>query len=346
MTTDTNINGLNILSPSSMRLANTLNLACTAQCCYQPNSIEQALELLRHWPEVERPLVLGGGSNVLLPERLTRPVLLLQAKQVHFEPLGNGRWRVLADAGLAWDDLVAMCVQHGLHGIENLSWIPGTVGAAPVQNIGAYGVELKDCFAYAQVYDFEQGSLRKVEASACDFTYRDSIFKRAPGRYVILQVALELSEQADFSLGYGELKELQTQADEGALSLAQVREQVIAVRQAKLPDPSDIPNAGSFFKNPVVSQQHYQTLLLDYPDLHAYALPNGDYKLAAGWMIDRAGWKGFRAERAGVHAKQALVLTNLGGANQSDILSLAEQIQQDIAQKFALALEIEPVRVV
>lgn len=339
-------NNRNTLAPSSMRLANTLNLACTVQRCYQPESIEQTLELLEHWPESERPLVLGGGSNVLLPEHLTRPVLSLQAKHVDFEPLAEGRWRVLADAGLAWDALVAMCVQRGLHGIENLSWIPGTVGAAPVQNIGAYGVELKDCFAYAHVYDFEQRCLRKVEASACDFGYRDSIFKRAPGRFVILQVALELTKQPSFSLGYGELKVLQAQADAGALNLAQVREKVIAVRQAKLPDPSDIPNAGSFFKNPVVSLQHYQTLLANYPDLHAYALPNGDYKLAAGWLIDRAGWKGFCAERAGVHAKQALVLTNLGGASQADILSLAEQIQRDIAQKFAIDLEIEPVRVV
>ena len=327
--------------PTQQSISNTLALPCLARRCYQANTIDDAIDLLNTWPEAERPMVLGAASNLVLPESIERPVLRVQADKIEVQAIpGEDVCRVVAEAGVRWDHLVAFCVEKGYQGIENLSWIPGSVGAAPVQNIGAYGVELKDCFAYAEVFDFDSMSLQKLGPEQCQFAYRDSIFKREPGRFVILRVALNLSLQAEFELAYGELKPL---AQCEGLKVNDVRQKVIEVRQAKLPDPDEIPNAGSFFKNPVVSSDAYQTLTQRYPSLVAYALDDGHYKLAAGWLIDQAGWKGYRASRAGVHDKQALVLTNLGAAGQEDILNLAELIKADIQSKFELDLEVEPV---
>lgn len=328
------------LAPSLQPIRNTLALPCDALCCYQVATIADCIALLKAWPDAQTPLVVGGGSNLVLPCEIEQPVLQIRAQAVETEALQGTQTRVIAEAGMQWDALVAYCVEHEFRGLENLSLIPGTVGAAPVQNIGAYGVELKDCLDYVEAYDFERRAVRTFSADECGFGYRDSIFKQSPGRYVILRVAFVLDSKANFVLSYGELSVLQ---DSDNLSVGQVRDKVIAVRQAKLPDPKDLPNAGSFFKNPVISAAQFERLQTQHPEVVSYALPSGHYKLAAGWLIDQAGWKGYRAKHVGVHERQALVLTNLGQASQSDILNLATAIQKDVFTKYGVELEIEPV---
>ena len=288
----------------------------------------------------EQLLVLGGGSNVLLPESLDKVVLRFEFEEIKYQPLASGDVLVKVDAGRNWDELVADTVSKGLRGLENLSYIPGSVGAAPVQNIGAYGVELSDVLESVRVYDTVEGTIRDLDNKQCQFAYRDSIFKRNSGRYCILELTLRLSSTADFCLEYGELQALRkTQA---YLDVAKVREAVIGIRKAKLPEPEDLPNAGSFFKNPVVSREALKDLKAHFPDMVSYGLGDGRAKLAAAWLIDQAGWKGKCFEHVGVHSKQALVLVNLGGATQSKVLALAKKIQDSVYSIFKVRLEIEP----
>jgi len=328
------------LTPFDLHQRNTLNLPCKGSRVVTVKSVDEAVDVLGSWGELARPLVIGLGSNLVLPETLDDPVLIIDGGDVQFIESSNNEMTVVADAGVVWDELVAQCVKERWRGIENLSLIPGTVGAAPVQNIGAYGVELKDSLSYVEVFDFHDNSHKRLRAQECGFAYRDSIFKREPKRFVVLRVAMRLSRDNAFTLGYGELKAL---ASQSALTVQDVRDQVIAVRQAKLPDPADIPNAGSFFKNPVVSADNALSLAQRFPGMVQYALADGQFKLAAGWLIDQAGWKGHCSPRVGVHERQALVLTNLGGATQADILALARLVHQSVLERYGVELEIEPV---
>lgn len=328
-----------VVEPRTQTIANSLALPCTGDKVYIAEDTAAAIALLDRWPEPVRPFVIGACSNLILPERIVQPCLQLGAQDVVFETIDSQNVRVRADAGLLWDSLVERCVGQGLRGLENLSWIPGTVGAAPVQNIGAYGVELSDVLEEVLVYDFEHASTRCMSLQECHFAYRDSIFKQQAGRFVILTVTLRLSLQRPFNLEYGEIRVL---AEQERLSVGMVRDKVIQVRQAKLPDPGRIPNVGSFFKNPVVPLAQAQSLLEHFPGMIQYPLPGDQVKLAAGWLIDQAGWKGTRLARAGVHERQALVLTNLGQATQKDILELAEAIRRSIRERYGIELEIEP----
>ena len=329
-----------ILTPFDLCSRNTLALPCQGAKVQVVDSVDDAVNVLSGWGELARPLVIGLGSNLVLPELLEEPVLIIRGGSVQFMEGQGDSVTVVADAGVVWDELVAQCVGAGWRGLENLSLIPGTVGAAPVQNIGAYGVELKDSLIYVDVFDFESMSRRRLEAQACKFDYRDSIFKREPRRFVVLRVAFRLNKNAPFTLAYGELKYLASEPD---VTVQAIRAKVISVRQAKLPDPACIPNAGSFFKNPVVSKDQALRLANRFPEMVQYPLTDGQVKLAAGWLIDQAGWKGHRASRAGIHERQALVLTNLGGATQSDILELANDVYQSVLDLYGVELEIEPV---
>lgn len=266
--------------------------------------------------------VIGGGSNVLLTGDLHGTLLRPVGNEIHKE--GE---LVRVEAGMKWDDFVRWTVAEGLWGAENLSHIPGTVGAAPVQNIGAYGVEAKDIIYSVEFYDPAVDEVRELRGEDCEFGYRDSIFKRGR-RVVILAVTFKLSQTPRPRLEYGDLKSLKNPA------LQEIRDKIIEIRRGKLPERG---SAGSFFKNPVVSPETVARLKEQYPDMPIY---NGN-KLAAGWLIDRAGWRGRTMGRAGVHPDQALVLVNLGGATGQEILDLARAVQSSVKEKFGVEIEME-----
>jgi UDP-N-acetylmuramate dehydrogenase len=290
-------------------------------------------------------LVLGGGSNLLIAHDEV-DALVLHMGLVGKEIVGATDDAVLvrACAGENWHGFVEWTLDQGLGGLENMALIPGTVGASPIQNIGAYGGEVKDRFHSLTVFDFADRTIRTMDAAACRFAYRDSVFKHADGStLVVLDVTFALLRAWTPNLRYAEL----AQAVQGieAPTPRQVADAVIAIRRRKLPDPAEIGNAGSFFKNPVVSRAHCAALLERWPDLVHHAQPDGSEKLAAGWLIDRCGWKGRNLGRAGVYPKQALVLVNNGGATGREIMALARAIQDDVQARFGVRLEPEPVLV-
>ena len=288
-------------------------------------------------------LVLGGGSNLLLTRDVEALVLRMASRGKRIVAEQDGSVLVEAEAGEPWHPFVLWTLQQGLAGLENLSLIPGTVGAAPIQNIGAYGVEIGDVLAGITALDCETGALRDFSQAECAFGYRDSLFKRQPGRYVILRVRVRLQRQASsLHLEYGPIR--QRLAEQGIIAptALDVSQAVCAIRREKLPDPSELGNAGSFFKNPLVSAELAERLRAAHPGLVAYPQADGRVKLAAGWLIERAGWKGYREGDVGVHRLQALVLVNYGQATGAQLLQLAQRIQSDIASRFGVALEIEP----
>ncbi|MCQ4233290.1 UDP-N-acetylmuramate dehydrogenase [Pseudomonas stutzeri] len=287
-------------------------------------------------------LVLGGGSNLLLTRDVEALVLRMASRGKRIVAEQDGSVLVEAEAGEPWHPFVLWTLQQGLAGLENLSLIPGTVGAAPIQNIGAYGVEIGDVLAGITALDCETGALRDFSQAECAFGYRDSLFKRQPGRYVILRVRVRLQRQASLHLEYGPIR--QRLAEQGIIAptALDVSQAVCAIRREKLPDPSELGNAGSFFKNPLVSAELAERLRAAHPGLVAYPQADGQVKLAAGWLIERAGWKGYREGDVGVHRLQALVLVNYGQATGAQLLQLAQRIQSDIASRFGVALEIEP----
>ncbi len=289
-------------------------------------------------------VVLGGGSNVVLTGDLDALVLLMEIPgyQVEATSAGGEAWLVTAGAGENWNALVNRTIADGMPGLENLALIPGTAGAAPIQNIGAYGVELRERFAGVRAYDRQAGAFVWLDLQDCDFGYRDSLFKRAgAGRYIITAVTLRLPKGWQPVLSYGELaRELDGQA---APDAAAIRDAVVAIRSRKLPDPAQLGNAGSFFKNPLVSATQRNALLQAHPDLVSYAQPDGSYKLAAGWLIDRCGFKGVSDGPVGVYGKQALVLVHHGGGTGAMLLALANRIADTVQARYGVRIEPEPV---
>lgn len=287
---------------------------------------------------VARWLHIGGGSNLLFTRDYDGLVLHSSATGVEVVAEDDETVDVRACAGLGWDDFVSMCVERGWTGAENLSLIPGEVGASAVQNIGAYGVEACDLIRRVETFDTENRCHRTFEAAECGYSYRDSRFKHEK-QYIVTHVTYRLSKRFKPDLSYGNLSSIFA-GQEDRLTPAALREAVIGVRRAKLPDPEVTGNAGSFFMNPVVSEDKYRQLLSVYPSMPAYKVAGG-VKLPAGWLIDRCGWKGRSLGRAGVHPKQALVLVNLGGATAEDIMRLAATIEADVADKFGVAIKPE-----
>ena len=289
-------------------------------------------------------LVLGGGSNMLFTRDFDGIVLHMtgQGRQVLGEQ--DGKRLVRAQAGENWHAFVQWTLAQGFGGLENLSLIPGTVGAAPIQNVGAYGTETRDSFHSLTAYDMASGQIRSLDAAACRFGYRDSIFKHPEGRaLVVLDVTFALPLAWTPNLRYAELANAVDAAGLAAPTPQEIGRIVEAIRRRKLPDPAEIGNAGSFFKNPVVSQQQCAQLLAQYPALVHHSQPDGTEQLAAGGLIDQCGWKGRALGAAGVYPKQALVLVNLGGAQGEDVVRLARAIQADVAVRYGVELEPEPV---
>ena len=289
-------------------------------------------------------LILGGGSNTLFVNDFPGRVIVNRLRGVAFEPIGNDTVRVTAAAGEDWHALVLQSVQQNLWGLENLALIPGSVGAAPMQNIGAYGVELARCLDSVQVYDRSTQTTDWLTAEQCGLSYRDSRFKSADaGRFIILAVRLNLSSKPDPVLRYPalqvELKRIGQPQPDNPRTIAAA---VIRIRRSKLPNPKRIPNAGSFFKNPIVTKTQAAELLKQHPDLPHWADGEG-VKLSAGWMIDQLGWRGKMVGGAQVYPKHALVLTNIDQASGADLLSLARAIRKDVRERYGIQLEYEPL---
>jgi UDP-N-acetylmuramate dehydrogenase len=289
-------------------------------------------------------LVIGGGSNLLLTGDIDALVLRMASQGVRLLSDDGERLVVEAEAGEPWHPFVQYTLAQGWAGLENLSLIPGTVGAAPMQNIGAYGVEIKDVFAGLTALDRQTGELREFTLEQCRFAYRDSVFKQQAGRWLILRVRFALSRAAHLHLEYGPVRQRLTEQGIDQATPTDVSRAICSIRSEKLPDPAVLGNAGSFFKNPLVPAAQVAQLKVQYPDLVAYPQPQGQMKIAAGWLIERAGWKGFREGDAGIHKMQALVLVNYGNATGLQLLDLALRIQKDIAERFQVDLEMEPNR--
>ena len=285
-------------------------------------------------------LVVGEGSNLLFLSDFRGVVIRSRYTALSVLREEDGAVYVEAGSGLVWDDLVAQCVERGWYGAENLSLIPGQVGAAAVQNIGAYGVEVKDLIHEVRTVEVGTGEERIFARAECRYGYRESIFKKEErGRRVVVSVVLRLGTRPRYCFGYKHLEEAVRQR--GEVSLANVRATIMDMRRSKLPDPRQWGNAGSFFKNPVVDKSRFEALLAEHPDMPHYYVSESEEKLSAAWLIDRSGWKGRSLGAAGVWGKQPLVLVNLGGATGDDIRRLAGQVQQSVRGKFGVELQPE-----
>lgn len=290
-----------------------------------------------------RKLILGGGSNLLFLDDFFDG-LVIQLENQGWEVVDeNGNLVFIkVQAGTDWATFVDEMVEAGYHGLENLALIPGKVGAAPMQNIGAYGVEIKDCFYELEAFDFQTGKIKKFDNESCDFGYRSSIFKHnARGRFLINTVTFALKKTASLNTSYGNLEDYFAKHGIKNPDIKALSEAVKTIRQSKLPDPAFIGNAGSFFKNPVIHQLLFDDLLKEFPQIPAFPAGINTYKIPAAWLIDHAGWKGYRKGDAGVHENQALVLVNYGNATGREIFALAMKIQLDVKKKYGIHLDPE-----
>jgi UDP-N-acetylmuramate dehydrogenase len=327
----------------SLKPYNTFGIDVKARHFARFDSVQELQDLLQR-PEVkdEPKLILGGGSNVLFTKDFEGIVLLNGIKGMEVLREDDTYTYVKAGGGEVWHDLVLFCLQHNLGGIENLSLIPGTVGAAPLQNIGAYGVELKDVFEELEAVNLATGELHTFDKAACQFGYRESVFKHeSRGQYIVASVTLRLRKEHQLNTSYGAiqttLEEMQVQQP----TIHDVSEAVCHIRRSKLPDPAQIGNAGSFFKNPEIPVLLYDVLKEKYPGMPAYPISEAAVKVPAGWLIEQCGWKGKVIENYGVHKNQALVLVNYGGANGEKLLALARDIIQSVQEKFGITLQPE-----
>ena len=320
---------------------NTMAIPAMASNLVEVADVDELRQALTLAAQTEQTmLVLGEGSNTIFADDFSGMVILNRIKGVTILSESPDKVVLKVGAGESWHDFVAMAVERGWYGIENLALIPGLMGAAPIQNIGAYGVEIKDYLTGVEMLQISSGELVCLSSAQCEFAYRDSVFKhRLQGKSVITAVLLELSKRAELALSYPALKSYFSDVEK--ITPEQVFHAVCEIRRDKLPDPAIIPNTGSFFKNPVVSSECYQVLVERYPDLISYASGN-QHKIAAGYLIERAGWKDKEINGVTVHQAQALVIINPQKQNGAAVLAFASAIQADIKLKFGLDLEIEP----
>jgi len=326
----------------SLKPYNTFGLDAKAKLMTRVNSIASLQHVLadRKLKNEER-FVLGGGSNILLTNDINGLVIKNEMAGIEVINETSEHFFVKSGAGVVWHELVIHCIASGYAGIENLSLIPGNVGAAPMQNIGAYGVELKDVFHSLEAVEMATGNVETFSAADCAFGYRESVFKRKlKGQFIISSVTLKLSKKPNFNTSYGAIEEELERLGIASPTIKSVSQAVINIRQSKLPDPKVLGNSGSFFKNPVVPTSKYEELKGQHPNIPGY--PAGDEtKLAAGWLIEQCGWKGKVVGNTGCHAKQALVLVNYGNATGVEIFNLSGQIMKSVYDTFGVQLERE-----
>jgi UDP-N-acetylmuramate dehydrogenase len=341
----------------SLKQYNTFGIEATARYFSPFSNLDELKELLEfnqpstpsermfiragfnHQPSI---LILGGGSNILLTKDFDGLVLKNEIYGIEKIKEDEKYVYIKAGAGVNWHQLVIHCINHNWAGMENLSLIPGNTGASPMQNIGAYGVEIKDIFFELEAFHREEKKTVVFNLTDCEFGYRESVFKRKfKNEFVITTVTFRLSKQPVFNTSYGAIEQELEQMGVKELNIQAIAQAVTNIRRSKLPDPAQIGNAGSFFKNPEIGLAQFEKLVNDFPGVVGYKLGNGNIKLAAGWLIESCGWKGYRKGDAGCHAKQALVLVNYGSANGSEILTLSEEIIKSVDEKFGVELERE-----
>ena len=291
--------------------------------------------------KTEELLVLGGGSNVLFTKDFNGLVIKISIPGINYQEEGNNI-KVTVGAGVVWNEFVNYCLNQGFAGVENLALIPGTVGASPIQNIGAYGVELKDVFDGCTAFEIATGTIKTFNYADCNFGYRESVFKgEQKGKYIITAVVFKLSKQAQLKTQYGAITTELVNRQITEPTITDIAKVVSAIRVSKLPDPKTIGNAGSFFKNPVISQSLFDILITKFPEVVNYPAPNNMIKLAAGWLIEQCGFKGVIAGNTGTWKNQALVLVNHGGATGQEVYNFSEHIIETVFNKFGIKLERE-----
>ncbi len=335
---------LQLLPDFDLQPYSALALEAKARLFADIRAEEDLLEALKLAKQQQLPVMpLGEGSNIVLSQDY--PGLVLRILLSGIEEVDENRdfiW-LKVGAGQNWHQLVEHCLAFHYWGLENLSLIPGSVGAAPIQNIGAYGVELRDLLAELEAVEIKSGVKVVFQTEACRFGYRDSVFKqRLKDKYIITSVTFKLCKEPQLQIDYPALKAALAAFDDDKITPQIVSDTICQIRRSKLPDPAEIPNVGSFFKNPVIDRESLSTLQADYPDLPVYVVDEQRVKLAAGWLIERAGWKGKRLGKVAVHDQQALVLTNTEQGSGRDILALAQAVRESVKAKFAIELEQEP----
>jgi len=328
----------------SLKPYNTFGIDVSAQYFARFSSLESLQDLLQN-PIVTQnnhPFILGGGSNILFTKNVEQCVLKNEMMGIECIHEDADYYYIKANAGELWHDLVCFCLENGYNGLENLSLIPGNVGASPMQNIGAYGVEIKHVFHQLEAYHIYDKTVVTFNLEDCAFGYRESVFKQKfKNQFVILNVTFKLPKKPVFNTSYGAIEQELKKMGVTELSAKAIAQAVINIRTSKLPDPKKIGNAGSFFKNPQVSKFRHHVLWEQYPEIPAYQVDDIHYKLAAGWLIEQCGWKGFRKGDAGCNPLQALVLVNYGNATGEEIFDLSTNIIQSVQEKFGVALERE-----
>jgi UDP-N-acetylmuramate dehydrogenase len=332
---------MQILQNISLKKFNSFGIDVVASRFARFSSVDELKQLTADQTALN-PLVLGGGSNMLFTKNINRLVLKNDIKGIEKIHEDDHFIYIRAGAGENWHEFVLHCIEQGYAGVENLSLIPGNVGASPMQNIGAYGVEIKEVFHELEAYHLRDKTVTRFGLNDCTFGYRESIFKKKhKDQFAILTVTYKLKKQPQFNTSYGAIEQELERMGVKELSIKAISEAVINIRSSKLPDPAVIGNAGSFFKNPQIPNSNFESLKKNFPGIIGYSVNNGETKLAAGWLIEQCGWKGYRKGDAGCHAKQALVLVNYGNASGSEIYELSTEIVQSVKEKFGVELERE-----
>ncbi|MCE3281812.1 MAG: murB [Chitinophagaceae bacterium] len=334
---------MTIQNDKSLKQYNTFGIDVTARHFATFGSVNELTDLLNYeLPSRSQRLVLGGGSNILFTKDVDGLVMKNELKGMELVREDKEHYYVRAAAGENWHQFVMFCVNSNYAGLENLSLIPGNVGASPMQNIGAYGVEIKDSFESLEAFHIEEKSIHHFNANDCEFGYRESIFKRKyRNQFVILNVTYRLNKKPVFNTSYGAIEQELEKMEVKELSIDAISQAVINIRSSKLPDPKQIGNAGSFFKNPTLPASMLGPLQQVHPAIPFYAVGDSHVKIPAGWLIEQCGWKGFREGDAGCHKQQALVLVNYGAATGHQVYQLSEKILQSVKEKFNILLERE-----
>ena len=337
------IGNLDIQENQSLQSFHSFGIKVNAKFFIELKSIEDIEDFVQNIKHVPQPIYyLGGGANSLFIDDFKGTVIHIANKGISLIEENEEHILVGAQAGEDWDEFVQFCVENEYYGIENLTAIPGQVGTAPIQNIGAYGVEAKDTILEVYYIDLNNGESYVLDNASCEFGYRNSIFKNElKKQFIITEVVFKLSKRSDFHLEYGAIKDELKRKAIIQPTISQVSDTIRSIRESKLPNTKEIGNAGSFFKNPVIEQEKYQKLKEQYPNIVSYAAAEGKFKIAAGWMIDHLGWKGREHKGAAVHTQQALVLINKNNATGQAIKELSEMIKEDIQKHFGIALEAE-----
>lgn len=338
------MNKIIIEENASLKAFNTFGIDVKAKFLYSISSINQLADFMASPLAKNEPYyILGGGSNVLLTGDYEGTIIKVDLKGVEIVDQDDNQVKIKVAAGENWHQFVLHAVANGWGGVENLSLIPGTVGAAPMQNIGAYGVEIKNLIEKVEAIELSTGTHREFSNEECEFGYRESVFKRAlRKKYFISSVTLSLTKKDhQFNTSYGALQSTLVEMNATEINLQSISNAVIQIRRSKLPDPQVIGNAGSFFKNPTIGIDQYEMMQKSYTTMPGYRVDNQNIKIPAGWLIETCGWKGKRIKNVGVHEKQALVLVNYGGGTGQEILSLSEKIQESVMEKFQIQLTPE-----